>query len=313
MPSNDRLTEFVAVADARSISAAARTLGMERATLSRRMSSLEAELGVRLLHRSTSRLVLTPAGEELRRRAGRIVSDAEEAWSAVRRMDDVPRGVLRVSSVGDVLDELLIQYVLDFPEVRIELVETPRPVDLVSENIDVAVRFGPVTDVDLVARRINAGVDRIVVASTTYLERHGRPSSADDLADHECMGKKGTTWPLRAGGRVPVAGRLGATQSRLIHKAARAGLGLAFLPVPMVHDDLVSGALVHVLPDVVGDTARVSIVFADREYIEPKVRVFIDRAVVALEAAYGRGFGGAARGGYAARPPDGRAPGAPRA
>ncbi len=287
MPSNDRLTEFVAVADARSISAAARSLGIERATLSRRLSGLEAELGVRLLHRSTSRLVLTPAGEELRRRAGRIVLDAAEAWSAVRRMDDVPRGVLRVSTVGDALDELLIQYVLDFPEVRIELVETPRPVDLVAENIDVAVRFGTVTDVALIARRVNAGVDRIVVGAPDYLEAHGRPGSPDDLVDHECLGRWKASWPLRAGGRVSVTGRLGATGSRLIHKAAVAGVGLAFLPVPLVRDDLASAALVPVLEDAIGDRAQVSIVFADREYLEPKVRVFVDRAVRVLTAAYG--------------------------
>ncbi len=287
MPSNDRLTEFAAVANARSISAAARALGIERATLSRRMSSLESELGVRLLHRTTSLLTLTPAGEELNRRAGRIIEDAQEAWSAVRRMDDVPRGVLRVSMVGDMLDDMLIAYVMDFPEVRLELVDTSRPVGLIAERVDVAVRFGPVNDANLVARRVQAGVDRIVVGSPDYLKRHGTPSRPDDLANHECLGPKKTTWPLRAGGRVAVDGRLGATESRLIRSAARAGVGLAFLPVPLIHEDLVSGALVAVLRDDVGDTARVSIVFSDRAYIEPKVRVFIDRAVPALEAAYG--------------------------
>ncbi|MCO4746441.1 MAG: LysR family transcriptional regulator [Proteobacteria bacterium] len=287
MPSNDRLTEFAAVANARSISAAARSLGIERATLSRRMTSLEAELGVRLLHRSTSKLTLTPAGEELSRRAARIVQDAEEAWSAVRRMDDVPRGVLRVSMVGDMLDAMLIRYVLDFPEVRLELVDTSRPVGLIDERVDVAVRFGPVKDANLIARRVEAGVDRIVVGSPKYLERHGAPSAPKDLTDHQCLGPRQTTWPLRDGGRVPVSGRLGATESRLIRSAARAGVGLALLPVPLVHEDLASGALVEVLRDDVGDTVRVSIVFADREYIEPKVRVFVDRAVPALEAAYG--------------------------
>jgi len=287
MPSTDRLTEFSAVAKARSISAAARSLGIERATLSRRMSSLEADLGVRLLHRGARRLALTPAGQELSRRAAHIVADAQEAWSAVRRMDDVPRGVLRVSMVGDALDDMLIRFVRDFPEVRLELVDTSRPVKLIAENVDVAVRFGPVTTTDLIARRVDAGVDRIVVASPNYVKRHGQPTVPDDLAEHECMGARETTWPLRAGGRVPVTGRLGASESRLIRKAACAGVGLAFLPVPMIHNDLATGALRPVLRDVVGDTARVSVVFAEREYIDPKVRVFIDRAVPALEAAYG--------------------------
>ena len=85
---------------------------------------------------------------------------------------------------------------------------------------------------------------------------------------------------------MAVTARLGASQSRLIHKAAGAGVGLAFLPVPLIRDDLASGALVPVLRDVIGDTAQVSVVFADREYIEAKVREFIERAVPVLEAAY---------------------------
>lgn len=291
MPSSERLTEFAAVASAQSISSAARALGIQRASLSRRISALEAELGVRLLHRSTSRLVLTPAGEELSRRAGRLVAEMEEAWSAVRRMDDVPRGVLRVSTVGDALDELLISFVQDFPEVRIELVDTWRPVGLIAEGVDVAVRHGTVKDNNLIVRRVNAVVERIVVASPDYLQRHGTPTSPDDLVAHQCIGGSQTTWPLRAGGRVPVGGRLNATSSRLLQKAVVAAVGLAFLPVPLIRDALNSGALVPVMPEVIGDSLGVSIVFADRKYIDPKVRVFIDRAVPALEAAYGGGLG----------------------
>lgn len=286
MPSNDRLTEFAVVAADGSISGAARTLGVERATLSRRMSHLEAELGVRLLHRSTSRLVLTPAGEELSRRARRIAVDAAEAWNAVRRMDDVPRGLLRVSVVGDVLDELLIDYVAEFPEVELEIVDSPRPLGLVSERIDVAVRIGPVRDLDLIVRRVDARIDRLLVASPEYLERHGQPSSSDELSEHRCIVCLDGTWPTRSGGVLPVAGRVRTNELRLMLAGARAGVGIAFLPAPYIRDELRSGRLVPVLPDVMGDTAQVSVVFADRQYIEPKVREFIDRAVPILEAAF---------------------------
>ncbi len=288
MPSNDRLTEFAAVASARSISAAARVLGMERATLSRRLTGLESELGVRLLHRSSRRLVLTPAGEELSKRARRIAGDAVEAWSAVRRMDEVPRGLLRVATVGDVLDELLIDYPREFPEVQVEIVDALRPGGLIAEGVDVAVRIGPVTDLDLIARRVDAAIDRLVVASAAYVERHGVPQSLDDLANHRCIVCLGGTWPLRAGGNLPIAGCLRTNELRLMQAGATRGLGLSFLPAPYIRDELESGALVPILPDLIGDTAQVSIVFVDREYTEPKVREFIDRAVPLLEAAFRR-------------------------
>ncbi len=287
MPSADRLTEFAAVAEAASISGAARVLGVERATLSRRISSLEAELGVRLLHRSTSRLVLTPAGEELSRRARNIAVDAAEAWSAVRRMDDVPRGLLRGSTVGDVLDELFVDYVMEFPEVQLEIIDTARPIGLVTERIDVALRIGPVFDPDLIVRRVGATIDRVVVASPEYLSRHGEPASPDELAQHRCVACLEAIWPLRSGGGVQVEGRFRTNELRLMVAGALAGVGLAFLPVPHIRDELASGALVPVLEDSIGDTAQVSVVFADRQYIEPKVREFIDRAVPVVEAAYG--------------------------
>lgn len=291
MPSNERLSEFAAVVAAGSISAAARALGLERATLSRRMSGLEADLGVLLFHRSTGHLRLTSAGKELSGRARRIVADADEAWSAVRRMDDVPRGVLRVSTVGDALDELLLNFVADFPEVHIEVIETSRVVDLIAESIDVAVRFGPVRDGNLIVRRIGE-IKRIVVASPTYLKQHGCPASPKDLSDHHCIvgfsdGAPAKTWPLREGGRVPVAGRVAHNDLRLPRAAALASIGLALLTTSLARDDIRDGTLIPVLPEVVGDSVAVSLVFPEREYLDPKVRVFVDRAIPVLKSAYG--------------------------
>ena len=295
MPSNDRLSEFAAVAAEGSISSAARVLGVERATLSRRMSGLEAELGVRLFHRSSGRLVLTRAGEELHRRARRIERDTHDAWSAVRRMDDVPRGVLRVSTIGDTLDDLILRFVQEFPEVRIELLDTARQVGLIAEQVDVAIRIGPIADENVIARRVDAGVDRVVVGSSDYLARCGRPASPDDLVHHRCITGLTQSWPLRAGGAVIVDGPIAANGSRLMLKAAREGVGLTFLPVPLIREDLASGALVPILEGVVGDTAQVSVVFAERDYIDAKVRMFIDRAVPVLEAAYGERSSDASR------------------
>lgn len=292
MPSSERLSEFAAVVAAGSISAAARELDLPRATLSRRISGLEAELGVRLLHRSTRRLVLTPAGEELSRRARRIVADASAAWDAVRRLDDVPRGLLRVSTTGSVLDELFVQFVAEFPEVDLEVRETTRHVDLIGEGVDVAVRFGTVRDPNLIVRKVASG-RRVVVGSPDYLRRRGHPADPAELREHDCVVDFGgdfaprRTWPLLAGGAVEVTGPLAGNATRLLAQAARSGLGLALLPWPLVADDVRSGALIVVLESSVGADASASLVYADREYIDPKVRVFVDRAVPVLEAAFG--------------------------
>ena len=293
MPSTERLAEFAAVVQAGSISAAARALELPRATLSRRMSALEAELGVRLLHRSTKRLVLTGAGLGLARRARQIVADSEAAWQAVRRLDDTPRGLLRVSVTGDVLDELIVDFIMDFPEVQVEVRTTSRHVDLVGEGVDVALRFGPVTDANLIARRIASG-RRLVVGSPAYLGAHGTPRSKADLADHACLLDFGgdfgprRTWPLLDGGEVAVKGPLSANQMQLTRRAARAGLGLALLPWIAIHQDVADGLLVPVLMDSVGIDHPINLVYADREYIDPKVRVFVDRAVPVLTSVFGR-------------------------
>ena len=173
-PSLDRLREFLEVTRAGSISGAARRLGLPRATLSRRIASLEADLGVRLLIRRTTRLALTRAGEELLKRAQRVVVDADAAWEAVRRLDDVPRGLLRVSVTGPYLLRLFTDFLRDFPEVILEVQSTTRHVDLLAEGVDVAMRIGPIRDQDLIARLVH--VDRLmVVASPDYRMRHFEP------------------------------------------------------------------------------------------------------------------------------------------
>lgn len=243
------------------------------------------------MHRSTSGLVLTEAGRELDRRARRIVADSEAAWQSVRRLDDTPRGLLRVSVTGDLLAEVMVSFLRDFPEVRLEVRSTSRHVDLVREGVDVAIRFGPVVDLDLIVRRVAAS-RRLVVGAPAYLERHGTPRTPEDLAEHACLlefgGELGprSTWPRVDGGEISVSGTLAANQMSLTRRAAMAGLGLALLPWVAVHREFAEGRLVPVLLDHVGADHPISVVYADREYIDPKVRVFVDRAVPLLTSTF---------------------------
>ncbi|MGR3679031.1 MAG: LysR family transcriptional regulator [Paracoccaceae bacterium] len=287
MPSFDRLREFLLVAEIGSISGAARKLGLPRATLSRRISGLETDLGVRLILRRTTHLTLTQAGEELRRRAVRIVADADAAWGAVRRLDETPRGLLRVSVTGAFFAALYSDFLKDFPEVRIEVQSTTRHVDLLAEGVDVAMRIGEVRDPNLIARRVQT--DRLIaVASPLYLAEHDMPKRAEDLSAHSCiLGFAGDwaplrQWPLLDGGKVAVNGRMAANEIELLIHACLSGLGIGLLPSALAAEHIETGDLQIVLPDKVGAEIPMSLVYADREFIDPKVRVFVDRAVESI-------------------------------
>jgi len=293
MPSTDRLKEFAEIVASGSISAAARTLDLPRATLSRRLSALEGELAVRLLHRGTRKLVLTPAGEELHFRAQRVVADANAAWDAVRRLDGVPRGLLRISDVGALAPGLFTRFIRDFPEVQLEVRSTTRHVDLIAEGVDVAVRFGEVRDPNLIARKVFTDKS-VVVGAPSYLKLHGTPQTLQELAGHNCISgfagewQPKRTWPTHDGGGVRISGRLAANDISLILAAVRDGLGLALLPASLVRAEIKDKKLDIVLENLVGAATPVSIVYADRDFIEPRVKAFVDRAATEISALMAR-------------------------
>lgn len=285
MPSADRLEEFVVIVDAGSISAAARVLELPRATLSRRISGLEQELGVRLFHRQTRRLDLTHAGTLLLERARCVVEDAAAAWRAVETLDETPRGRLRVSlPPTELFHALLLGFCRAYPEVVLEVAATPRNVDLLENKVDVAIRFGGATPPDMIVRQL--GRDRIVaVASPRYLEAHHPIRTPDDLAEHSCLlafegdWKPATRWPLLSGDAVTVGGTLVSDEGPLRLRAALAGLGITLLPEPLCAPYVESGQLRQVLPTQLGAQTTAILVFPEREFIPKQVRAFIDYTV----------------------------------
>lgn len=274
------LEELVAIVEHGSLSAASRALGIPRPTLSRRLDRLEQELGVRLVHRTTRRLTLTREGEVLFDRARHLVRGIHEAVDEVRRLDGTPRGLLRVavpSEMPAVSAAWLAEFLELYPEVQVEWVAIAGEVDLRAE-FDVALRSDAGPDPSLVARTIVRN-RRIAVASPRHIDRLGVPTLAT-LATHPLIrgvedGRAVDTWPLRAGGRVRVSGRLVANQQGMRIEAARLGLGVALVTDRIVADDLAEGRLVHVAPDI-GRDERVSLVYADRRFLDPKVRAFVD-------------------------------------
>jgi DNA-binding transcriptional LysR family regulator len=289
----DGFEEFVAIVDGGSVSAAAKALDLPRPTVSKRLARLEERLGVRLLHRTTRRMTLTEAGDLLYQRARGVVHAAKEAESAVQRLDDVPRGLLRVVVPSRVPEETFTRWLTEFleayPELSLDVVASESHVDLVAEGFDVALRAGVIEDQSLVSRTLVVNTE-IAVASPDYLREHGEPQSAEELSAHNCIvGYKGSNvpdplWPLLDGGVTRVRGTLTTNQVVLRLQAARRHLGIALVIDSMARELCERGELVHVLPGVVGRRDHARLVYPDREFVPPKVRAFVDFIVSRVQA-----------------------------
>ncbi|HUI95380.1 MAG TPA: LysR family transcriptional regulator [Xanthobacteraceae bacterium] len=278
---------FVRVAECGSFSQAAERLRSSKSVVSRQVGALEAELGARLIHRTTRALTLTEAGRSYFERATRILADLAEANASVGQLQAAPRGRLRVSapvSFGFLhLAPALPDFLDRHPDVEVEMTMNDRFVDLVDEGFDVAVRIGKLDDSSLVARKI-APMRRTVCAAPAYLQRRGTPASPDDLEAHECVcysnvGRSeewrfvrpdGAPWP------VEVHGRLHVNNGDALRAAALRGFGLAVLPSFLVGRDFQSGALVSVLAPFMPQDSAVYAVYPHARHLSPKVRAFVD-------------------------------------
>lgn len=286
-PETAELLAFARAVETASLSAAARNLGVPRATIGRRLERLEEKLGTRLLRRSTRALVLTDAGEAFYRHS-RIVLDAvTQAEESVRRGDGRIRGTLRLAipPMNDPsFHALLSDFARSHPEVRMLVNASSRHVDLLREGYDIALRAGTISEPGLVVRTLLRDA-LIAVASPAYLKEHGTPRSARALRQHRCLtgferGEiPGTHWPRRRGGRVPIVSHFVANDPRALADAAARGVGIALVPKMLAALQLERGELVQVLPDVIGADARVALVYPEKEFLPPQVRAFIDAVV----------------------------------
>ena len=249
---------FLQVVKTGSFTAAGAALGMPKSSASRAVLRLEEALGVRLLQRTTRRLTLTDAGQRYLAEVQGPLSRIAEASSEVADMGRDPRGVVRVSiapPVGDhFMTDLFVAFTGDNPRIRVELVVTSRRVNLIEENIDLAIRAGRLDDSSLVARKIAVG-ELGLYAAPSYLERRGTPRQLAALAVHDAViysgGGAASSWRLhgpRGVERVDVESRLVADDLGTVRLLALAGAGIALLPDVHAHGDVARGALARVLP-----------------------------------------------------------------
>jgi DNA-binding transcriptional LysR family regulator len=283
---------LVEVVERGSFSAAAERLALTKQLVSRRVMALEERLGVQLLVRTTRRIALTDLGQDYVDRARRILAEVEDADQAMASHVATPRGTLRVSaplSFGRThLSTLIAGFLSIHPGVRIELDMTDRPVDIVAEGYDLAIRIGSLVDSSFVARRLTS-VDMVICATAAYLERVGIPRTIKDLQAHNCLEyrhSRGTAWWLTVNGKqviVAVRGTYSANNGDVLRDAALAGLGLVQLPTFIVGDDIAAGRLMTVLQDFAPAPTGAYVVHPAHRQRSRLVRTFSDYLAAGLD------------------------------
>lgn len=248
---------FVEVARARNFTRASAKLGVPTPTTSRAIAAMERRFGVRLFDRTTRKVELTDAGQRYFDRCAPLVDAARLADEVLREAATLPTGLVRVSMPVDfgvqIAGPLLAEFALMNPGISLDLDLSPQHSDLISEHVDVAIRFGAVEDDSLVARRLG-WIERSLFASGAYLQRCGTPQQPDDLAEHQCIlvlgSKRHVKWRLTRGENmveVAVGGRVAANNHALMQELAERGLGIAALTPSLVRAALRAGRLVPIL------------------------------------------------------------------
>jgi len=280
---------FAQVVQSEGFSAAARQLGLEASSVSRSVARLERHLGARLLHRTTRAIALTEVGEQVFAACTSIAVTAQGIQSLASQFHAAPRGTLRVSApvaFGQLwLAPRLAAFIDACPDVDLRITLVDRPVDLIEDGVDLAIRIADALPPGLAARKI-LSVRYVLIASPAYLERHGLPQAPIDLMRHRCLylghGAFDATWNLHRGDEaatVTIGSRVTLNNSIAIAATAQAGGGIGLIPDFCARAGLESGGLVEVLPDWrLGAPYRrdVSMLYLPGPNVPSKIRAFID-------------------------------------
>lgn len=295
------MAAFLKVACAGSLSGAARELGLTPSAVSRILARIEARLGVRLMVRTTRQLRLTAEGEAYARAARRILADIDETEAALADRAN-PRGRIRVSASMAhgrlVIVPLLGEFVARYPDIEVEMELSDEIADVLGGRVDVAIRFGPLADSPLTARRLGE-TGRTVIAAPAYLARHGTPRVPADLAHHNCLDfsfrRIEPGWPFREDGRdymLEVKGNITANNGETLVQLAAQGVGITrvgnfHIDEANARGEFASGALVPLLETFnPQDKESIHAVFVGGANTPARVRVFVDFLAEKLRGAH---------------------------
>ncbi|MBL8470847.1 MAG: LysR family transcriptional regulator [Rhodocyclaceae bacterium] len=288
------MATFVRIVDAGSLSAAAAGRGDSLSAVVRNLAALEAELGVRLLNRSTRRIALTDEGRDYYARCQRVLAEVEDAEAMLSARRRTPAGRLAITApvrFGSLhVAPLVTAFLQDHATMSADLLLLDRVVDLLEEGLDLAFRIGNLPDSSLVAVKLGA-TRRLVCASPEYLDQHGGPQQPQDLAQHRCLRftglSPGTDWKFIAAGKpvvVTVAGSLTTNQVDAALTACLAGLGCGRFLGYQVAAHLASGRLVALLQDFEPPPLPVQLLYPHSRLLSPRVRSFVDWVLPRMRA-----------------------------
>ena len=280
----NRVSAFVRVVHDGSFTAAAKSLGLPKSSISRSVAQLEHDLGIRLLHRTTRQLHLTDAGAAFYERASRALTDLEEATAAAADTQAELSGVVRVTAPVDfgvwALAPIVARFVRKHPNIRVELKLTGRIVDLVAEGIDLAVRAGPMRDSSLIGRRVGA-LESAMYASPRYLQRNGEPRTLEDLKRHQCVlfspqNPRGIWELTNVDGQpaaVEVSGSVSSDDLSFVRASVLAGAGIGLLPTVLLAPAERTRRVLRVLPAWSVSSAMLHIAYPSARFVPQRVVV----------------------------------------
>lgn len=276
------LDEFVAVAECGQFTAAAERLGVSSSHVSRQIARLEECLQARLLYRSTRKVSLTEAGQTFLQHCRNLLDARDEAWRAVSDLSAEPKGLLRMTCAVAYGERFVVPLVNEFmalhPQLGVEIQLTNRPLDLLHEGLDLAIRLGRLGDERLVATRL-APREMYLCAAPSYLARTGTPQSLGELARHNCLIGSSDLWTFAEDDRetqLRVQGNWRCNSGAAVLDAALRGFGLCQLPDYYVQEHLQRGALVALLDQHRPPNTAVWALHPPQRNLSPKVRQLVD-------------------------------------
>ncbi|WP_339486088.1 LysR substrate-binding domain-containing protein [Pseudomonas sp. EL_65y_Pfl2_R95] len=282
MNSWEGIDEFVAVAECGQFTAAAEQLGLSSSQVSRQVARLEERMQARLFYRSTRKVALTEAGQTFLQHCQRLQDAREEALRVVGDLNSQPKGLLRMTcavAYGErFIAPLVTEFMIHHPQLRVDIQLSNRPLDLVHEGLDMAIRLGRLQDSSLVAAKL-APRKMYLCAAPDYLKHYGRPHSLSELARHNCLIGSSDAWSFKINQQETsqrVQGSWRCNSGQAVLEAALRGLGLCQLPDYYVLEHLRSGALISLLDNHQPPNTAVWALYPQQRHLSPKVRQLVD-------------------------------------